>query len=64
MTGVKSECLPQKVLILFIEDDDTRVRFGGSVAMGHLFESEYVQTRDPMKIYSDVRDRLCTVLSK
>ena len=64
MTGVKSECLPQKVLILFIEDDDTRVRFGGSEAMGHLFESEYVQTRDPMEIYSDVRDRLCTVLSK
>lgn len=64
MAGVRSENLPNNIILLFLEDDDIRVRFGGAEAFGHLFESDYVQTRVPMAIYSDIRDRLCKVLRK
>ena len=64
MDEMKVDHQPDRLLLQLVADCDIRVRFGAAVAYGHIFGSDYLEDKDPMVVYSEVRDRLCKVLSE
>lgn len=64
MAEMGGDILPDRILLQLLADCDIRVRFGAASAYGHIFGSVYMEDKDPMTVYSGVRDQLCTVLSE
>ena len=62
------EDLPATHLKLLLKDDDIRVRFTAAKACARLFSTAYVRAgdlrHDPMTVYGEIREMLCTELAR
>ena len=56
--------LPDELLIFMIKDEDIRVRFTAALSCARLFSTPYIRSRDPMEVYTNIREQLCVEIDK
>ncbi|KAI5119125.1 hypothetical protein M0805_005731 [Coniferiporia weirii] len=57
------EELPDAMLPLLTKDEDVRVRLTAALSCARLFSTAYIRTKDPMEVYTNIREQLCVDLS-
>lgn len=55
---------PDTLIPLLLKDGDMRVRFTAARASASLFSTECIRSKDPMIVYTSVREHLCVDLSE
>lgn len=59
-----SDHLPDELISFMTKDEDIRVRLTAALSCARLFSTTYIRSRDPMEVYTNIREQLCLELKK
>ncbi|KAL5492086.1 TEL1 [Sanghuangporus weigelae] len=60
--ALNDQLLPDKLLPSMTRDEDIRVRFTVALSCARLFSTAYIRSKDPMEVYTTIREQLCIKL--